>query len=67
LGILSENPDGFKRVLIDQKGESCLGNLVTPWNLFLSWILNDYVAGAFGVIIKMIIITSLFYLIAKKK
>ena len=67
LGILSENPDGLERVLIDQKGEIWLENLVSPWIPFLSWIQNDYIAGALGVIITMVGMTSLFYFIAKQK
>ncbi|MFX0018631.1 MAG: hypothetical protein ACFFAK_09260 [Promethearchaeota archaeon] len=62
-GILSENPDGLERVLIDYFGESWLENLKSPWNPILGWIENQYIAGIIGVIFVAIIMSSTFYLI----
>jgi len=63
LGILSENPDGLERVLIEYFGESWLENLNSPWNPILGWLENEYVAGIIGVIFAAIILSSTFYLI----
>ncbi|MFX1497806.1 MAG: hypothetical protein ACFFBH_09785 [Promethearchaeota archaeon] len=63
LGILSQNPDGLERVLIDYKGNSWLENLFSPWIPFLAWIENDYLAGIIGIILTTAIIISVFYLI----
>ena len=63
LGILSENPDGLERVLVDYFGEPWLENLNSPWNPILGWIENEYIAGIIGVIIATIIMSSTFYLI----
>ena len=63
LGILSQNPDGLERVLIDYNGESWLENLFSPWMPILAWIENDYIAGVIGIILTTTIIISVFYLI----
>ena len=63
LGILSENPDGLERVLIDYFGESWFENLNSPWNPILGWIENEYIAGIIGVIIITVIMSSTFYII----
>ncbi|MFX0056896.1 MAG: hypothetical protein ACFE85_08710 [Candidatus Hodarchaeota archaeon] len=67
IGILSENPDGLERVLIDNNGESWLENLSSPWIPLLSWIKSDYLAGIIGIVISAGLIFSVFYLIKYKK
>ena len=67
IGILSENPDGLERVLIDNNDESWLENLPSPWIPFLSWIQNEYIAGILGIVISAGLILSVFYLIKYKK
>jgi hypothetical protein len=67
IGILSENPDGLERVLIDNNGESWLENLPSPWIPFLSWIHNDYIAGVLGILISAVFILSIFYAIKNKR
>jgi len=67
IGILSENPDGLERVLIDNNGESWLENLPSPWIPFLSWIQNEYLAGIIGIVISAVLILSVFYIIKYKR
>ncbi len=69
IGILSNDPDGLERVLTDQNGESWLENLGSPWVPLLSWITSDYGAVIIGILISIILMTSVFYLIIhfKKK
>lgn len=67
IGILSENPDGLERVLIDNNGESWLENLPSPWIPLLSWIQNDYIAGIIGIIISAGLILFAFYVIKYKR
>lgn len=67
LGILSEDPDGLERVLIDQNGESWLEGLTSVWIPFLSWIENNYIAAIIGVLLSVLIIFSVFKLISYKK
>lgn len=69
LGILSEDPDGLERVLIDARGEEWLESLPSPWEPILGWIESDYVAGIIGVLLSVIIMVAVFYLIIylKKK
>ncbi|MHA1803400.1 MAG: hypothetical protein ACTSU4_02570 [Promethearchaeota archaeon] len=69
IGILSDNPDGLERVLIDAKGEHWLENLPSPWEPILGGIENEYIAGVLGVILTLVIIMGIFYLIIilKKK
>jgi hypothetical protein len=67
LGILTEDPDGLERVLIDQNGESWLEGLTSVWIPFLSWIENNYIAAIIGVLLSVIIIFSVFKLISYKK
>ncbi|MFX0033167.1 MAG: hypothetical protein ACFE8E_11130 [Candidatus Hodarchaeota archaeon] len=64
LGILSQNPDGLERVLIDYNGESWLENLFSPWTPFLVWIENEYLAGIIGIILTTVVIVVVFYFIA---
>ncbi|MFX1426197.1 MAG: energy-coupling factor ABC transporter permease [Promethearchaeota archaeon] len=67
IGILSSDPDGLERVLIDQNGESWLDNLTSPWIPFLSWISNDFGAAILGIVISILIMSSAFYLIIRNK
>jgi len=67
IGVLSEDPDGLERVLTDQKGESWLENLESPWVPILSWITSDYAAGIIGILITIVVMTSVFYLIIHYK
>jgi cobalt/nickel transport system permease protein len=67
IGILSGNPDGLERVLIDQNGESWLENLISPWKPLLSWITNDYGAAILGIVITVLIMISIFYFIIRYK
>ena len=69
LGILSEDPDGLERVLINARGEEWVENLPSPWEPILGWIDNDYVAGLVGIALSIIIMMAIFYviIILKKK
>ncbi|MFX1375696.1 MAG: energy-coupling factor ABC transporter permease [Promethearchaeota archaeon] len=62
IGILSGDPDGLERVLIDQNGESWLESLASPWIPLLSWITNEYGAAILGIILTILVISSIFYL-----
>lgn len=66
IGILSTDPDGLERVLIDQNGESWLESLTSPWIPLFSWM-NDYGAAILGVIFSILVISLAFYLIIRKK
>ncbi|MGQ4874047.1 MAG: hypothetical protein ACP6IY_08255 [Promethearchaeia archaeon] len=63
LGILSEDPDGLERSLIDAKGEKWLEGLPSVWNPILGWIENDYIIGIIGIILSVILMMAIFYLI----
>jgi uncharacterized membrane protein len=69
IGILSEDPDGLERVLIDARGEEWLENLSSPWEPILGWIESDYVAGIIGILLSIILMCAVFYVIIylKKK
>jgi len=67
IGFLSDAPDGLERVLTDHNGESWLENLVSPWIPLLSWITNDYNAGILGIVLSVVIMSSIFYLIIRNK
>lgn len=67
VGILSEDPDGLERMVIDTMGEEWLENLPSVWRPILEWITNDYVAGSIGIILSVIIIMGVFYLITSLK
>jgi len=67
LGILSEDPDGLERVIIDSNGESWLENLASPWIPFLSWIENNYIAAIIGISLSVVIIFAVFKLISYRK
>jgi len=67
VGILSRDPDGLERTIIDIMGEEWLENLPSVWRPILEWITNDYVAGSIGIVLSFIIITGVFYLIFSLK
>ncbi|MFX1315683.1 MAG: energy-coupling factor ABC transporter permease [Promethearchaeota archaeon] len=67
IGILSEDPDGLERVIIDINGESWLENLASPWTPILSWIKSDYGAAIIGILISITIMVIVFYLIINYK
>jgi Fe2+ transport system protein B len=55
VGILSDNPDGLERALIDAMGEEWVENLPAAWIPILEWITNEYVAGIIGIVLSVII------------
>lgn len=67
IGILSDKPDGLEKVLIEKNGESWLEDLESPWVPILSWITSDYGAGIIGVLISIVLMTTVFYLIIQLK
>ena len=69
IGILSEDPDGLERVLIDVRGEEWLESLPSPWEPILGWIDSDYVAGVVGIFLSIFLMCAVFYAIIylKKK
>lgn len=69
IGILSEDPDGLERVLINSRGEEWVENLPSPWEPILGWIDNDYIAGVVGILLSIILMCAVFYVIIylKKK
>ncbi|MFX1340809.1 MAG: hypothetical protein ACFFDK_19520, partial [Promethearchaeota archaeon] len=69
IGILSEDPDGLERALIDARGEKWLENLQSPWVPILGWIESDYIAGIIGILLSVVLMVAIFYVIAyiKKK
>ena len=69
LGILSDDPDGLERALIDTRGEDWVENLKSPWDPILGGIESDYIAGIIGILLSLVFIIVIFYLIvyAKKR
>ncbi|TFG21930.1 MAG: hypothetical protein EU529_12140 [Promethearchaeota archaeon] len=64
LGILSEDPDGLERALIDIRSEEWLEGLASPWEPILGWIDNDYIAGIIGILLTIFLIIAVFSLIS---
>lgn len=69
IGILSEDPDGLERSLIDawgggEEGEEEVEGLPTVFAP-LGFIENDYVAGIIGIALSVILMIGLFYGISK--
>jgi len=64
IGILSEDPDGLERVLIDARGEEWLESLPAFWDPILGGIESDYIAGIIGVLLSVVLMVFIFYLIA---
>jgi hypothetical protein len=70
LGILSDDPDGLERSLIDAKGEEWVEGLSSPWEPIFGWIGNDYIVAIIGISLTVLLIVGFFALIAfmaKKK
>ena len=69
IGILSDDPDGLERVLINSKGEEWVENLPSPWEPILGWIESDYIAGIVGILLSIVLMCAVFYIIIylKKK
>lgn len=70
LGILSDDPDGLERVLIDYKGKSWFKNLPSVWNPVLGGIESDYLVGIIGIVITVSLMMAVFYFfvyLGKKK
>ena len=69
IGILSEDPDGLERALIDARGEEWLEGLESPWKPIFGGIENNYIAGIIGILLIFIVIVAGFTLIrfVKKK
>ncbi|MBD3255842.1 MAG: hypothetical protein GF383_12165 [Candidatus Lokiarchaeota archaeon] len=69
IGILSEDPDGLERALIDARSEEWLEGLPSPWEPILGWVESDYVAGIIGILLAIALMTIVFYIIIvlKKK
>jgi hypothetical protein len=69
IGILSDDPDGLERALIDTKGEDWVENLPSPWDPILGGIENEFIAGIVGILLSVGLMIAIFYLIlyAKKR
>lgn len=67
IGILSDDPDGLERAIIDARGGKWLDGLSSPWEPILGWIENDYIAGILGILLSVIVMVSVFYLIVYLK
>lgn len=67
LGILSEDPDGLERALIDARSEEWLEGLPSLWDPILGWIESDYIAGIVGIALSVSLMIGIFYLIVKLK
>jgi len=67
VGVLSSDPDGLERTLIDgngggEEGETWIDNLPSLWNPPLEFIANDYVIGTIGIVITFILMFGIFRL-----
>jgi len=74
VGILSNDPDGLERTLIDgsdggEEGEAWVEDLRSPWNPPLGNISNEYLVGIIGIISSFMIMTVIFrgIIVLKKK
>ena len=67
IGILSEDPDGLERVLIDANGEEWVENLPVYLQPIFGWLSNDYVIAIIGVSLTVVIIIGTFYAIGYVK
>jgi hypothetical protein len=67
IGILSEDPDGLERALIDSRSEEWLEGLSSPWQPILGWINNDYIAGILGIVLSVVLMSIIFYVIIYMK
>ncbi|MFX0187283.1 MAG: hypothetical protein ACFE8A_06055 [Candidatus Hodarchaeota archaeon] len=67
IGILTEDPDGLERSIIDARGEDWLESLSSPWEPILGWIGNDYIIGIVGIFITVFLIIAVFKLVVNLK
>ncbi len=69
IGILSSDPDGLERMLIDANGEAWLENLPVFIQPIFGWLENEYIIGILGMTLTVTIIVGSFYTIGyiKKK
>ena len=69
IGILSNNPDGLERMLIDANGEEWLESLPVFLQPIFGWLENEYIIGILGMMLTVTIIVGTFYTIGyiKKK
>lgn len=67
IGILSDDPDGLERALIDTRGEDWVEDLQSPWDPILGGIENDFIAGIVGILLSVALMIAIFYLIVYVK
>lgn len=67
IGILTEDPDGLERSLIDAMGEDWLEGLPSSWDPVLGWIGNDYVIGIIGILLTFFLMVAVSRLIVSLK
>ena len=67
IGILSDDPDGLERALIDTRGEDWVEDLQSPWDPILGGIENDFIAGIVGILLSVALMIAIFYLIVYTK
>ena len=67
IGILSDDPDGLERALIDTRGEDWVEDLQSPWDPILGGIENDFIAGIVGILLSVVLMIAIFYLIIYAK
>ena len=65
IGMLSNDPDGLERTLIDamggdEEGEAWIEDLISPWNPPLGNISNEYLVGIIGIISSFVIMIVIF-------
>ena len=64
IGILSNDPDGLERALIDAQGEEWVEGLSSPWEPIFGWIDNDYIVALIGISLTVLFIVAIFMLIS---
>ena len=74
VGLLSNDPDGLEKTLIDgngggEEGETWIEDLPSFWNPPLEFIANDYIIGIIGIAFSFILMIGVFRLriLLKKK
>ncbi|MHA2009021.1 MAG: hypothetical protein ACXABO_16565 [Promethearchaeota archaeon] len=75
VGILSRDPDGLTRTLIDgngsgEEGEIWMEDLLSPWSSPLGNINNEYFTGIIGIAFTFVLMLGIFRVITvfnKKK
>ena len=63
IGILSEDPDGLERVLIDAHSEEWVEDLPVYLQPILGWLTNDYVIAIIGISLTVVFMIGTFYTI----